>query len=63
MLDKITLDSIRLERNRRLQESDWTQLVDAPVDQDAWALYRQQLRDLPKNVRDVKDVIWPEPPK
>lgn len=26
--------------------SDWTQLEDSPADKEAWAIYRQALRDL-----------------
>ena len=50
------------ERNIRLQRSDWTQVPDAPVDAAAWAVYRQQLRDLPANTTDPRNVVWPEPP-
>ena len=49
-------------RNLRLQASDWTQVPDAPVDQAAWAAYRQALRDLPDNTTDPRDVVWPERP-
>ena len=50
--DWITTDDIearmRNYRNRLLAESDWTQVVDAVIaDQAAWATYRQQLRDAP----------------
>ena len=38
---------MRNHRDRLLKESDWTQLPDAPVDQQAWATYRQALRDFP----------------
>jgi hypothetical protein len=40
-------EQIKLWRNAKLSQSDWTQLSDAPVDQAAWATYRQALRDLP----------------
>ena len=40
--------SVREERNRRIAESDWTQLPDSPVDKKVWATYRQALRDLTK---------------
>jgi len=52
----------RRERNRRLAACDWTQVPDAPVDQAAWAAYRQQLRDLPFNTSDPRNPIWPEQP-
>ena len=38
-------ERMRLHRDRLLKESDWTQVNDAPVDQQAWATYRQALRD------------------
>ena len=36
------------KRNELLQKSDWTQLPDSPADKEAWATYRQALRDLPE---------------
>lgn len=43
-------------RALELSQTDWTQLSDAPVDAEAWAIYRQALRDLPskKNFSDVE---------
>ena len=37
---------VRSKRNMLLTQSDWTQLADAPVDNLAWAVYRQSLRDI-----------------
>ena len=40
---------LRVERNKRLLESDWTQLVDNGLGTDKkeeWTVYRQKLRDL-----------------
>lgn len=54
--------NLRSTRNSLLYASDWTQLPDAPVDQAAWAAYRQQLRDLPENTVDPREVVWPDPP-
>lgn len=53
---------LRLSRRRLLSNSDWTQVPDAPVDSAAWAVYRQQLRDLPANTTDPRTVEWPVPP-
>jgi hypothetical protein len=53
---------LRRERNRRLSGCDWTQTMDAPVDRDAWAAYRQALRDLPANTVDPRVPQWPSPP-
>ena len=60
-IDKSWSDLIST-RNLRLQATDWTQVPDAPVDQAAWATYRQALRDLPDNTTDPRDVVWPERP-
>ena len=38
---------MRKVRDSMLKESDWTQVADAPVDRQAWATYRQALRDFP----------------
>jgi len=54
--------TMRNRRNALLQGCDWTQVPDAPVDAAAWAVYRQQLRDLPANTTDPRNVEWPEPP-
>lgn len=53
---------VRSERNRRLAACDWTQLLDAQVDEAAWATYRQSLRDVPTQAGFPWDVNWPETP-
>jgi len=53
---------VRAERDKLLDEGDWTQVADAPVDQAAWATYRQALRDVPEQVGFPNDVTWPEKP-
>jgi len=50
---------LKKRRHALLIDSDWTQASDAPVDQAAWAVYRQALRDLPDNTTDPRNVIWP----
>ena len=50
---------IRTERDVKLTESDWTQVVDAPVNQAAWATYRQALRDIPEQAGFPNEVNWP----
>ena len=54
--------SIRGQRTIKLAESDWTQLPDSPVDKDAWAAYRQALRDITAQEGFPWDVQWPEMP-
>ena len=61
-LDK-AWSEFKYNRNRLLQNSDWSQVPDAPVDAAVWALYRQQLRDLPENTTDPHNVVWPEHPQ
>lgn len=57
---------VRAERDRRLLVSDWTQAVrDAPLtaaQKNAWAEYRQALRDIPQTFPTPQAVIWPTPP-
>ena len=53
---------LKAERNRRLFASDWTQVPDAPVDQASWAVYRQELRDLPSQTKDPRHPVWSTPP-
>jgi hypothetical protein len=55
-------EALRIERNRRLAASDWTQVADAPVDQAAWATYRQALRDMPGVTVDPQNPVWPAQP-
>jgi len=54
----------RKERNAKLTESDWTQVADAPVDQAAWATYRQALRDITThaNFPNLANEDWPVEP-
>ena len=53
---------IRTERDAKLAETDWTQVADAPVDQAAWATYRQLLRDMPEQAGFPNTIDWPVAP-
>ena len=65
---------LREERNRRLAETDWTQLKDVDSDiirERNWKNYRQALRDLPSKSTpklnsfgglDMSSVNWPDEP-
>ncbi|WP_119461878.1 tail fiber assembly protein [Rhodospirillaceae bacterium SYSU D60014] len=57
-----TWEQIRAKRDHLLRQSDWTQVPDAPVDKEAWATYRQALRDVPQTYDDAALVVWPERP-
>ena len=54
---------IRTDRDAKLTESDWTQVADVPVDQAAWATYRQSLRDVPSQAGFPNTITWPTEPE
>ena len=56
------LTSVKRRRNELLQSSDWTQLPDVNVDKEAWADYREKLRQLKYQPGFPWGVIWPVPP-
>lgn len=65
-VDQRTLDeawtTVRFERDRRLLASDWTQLPDVPLTtKEAWAVYRQALRDITLQP-DPFNIAWPVAP-
>jgi len=58
---------LRIERNRRLTNSDWTQLSDNGLtteQKSSWATYRQALRDLPaiNEATTLESITWPAQP-
>jgi hypothetical protein len=53
----------RLKRNQLLIDCDWTQLPDAPVNADVWATYRQELRDITKQLDFPWNIDWPKDPE
>lgn len=56
-------DAMRSERLRRLAASDWTQLPDVPLEtKQAWATYRQALRDVTQQPGFPLRVKWPAAP-
>jgi len=55
-------EEARTQRDALLSQSDWTQVPDAPVDQQAWAEYRQSLRDLPQQAGFPTEITWPVKP-
>ena len=54
--------SVRASRNDKLKECDWTQLADSTADKDAWAAYRQALRDITSQAGFPWTIDWPEQP-
>jgi hypothetical protein len=53
---------VRAQRDSLLTASDWTQVIDAPVNQAAWATYRQALRDISAQEGFPWSVVWPTEP-
>ena len=65
---------LRIERNKLIAETDWTQLKDISLDsirEKNWKDYRQALRDLPSNSTpnldnngnlNMSSVNWPDKP-
>lgn len=57
--------NVRKERDSLLAETDWTQVLDAPVAaecRDAFRVYRQALRDVPQQEGFPYTVKWPGMP-
>ena len=54
---------VRQQRIQLLKACDWTQITDYDLgaDRDAWAAYRQALRDL-ADAANPFDLTWPQPP-
>jgi hypothetical protein len=55
---------VRLQRIQLLKSCDWTQIADYDLgaDRDAWATYRQALRDL-ADAPNPFDITWPLAPQ
>lgn len=59
------LEAAYAERNKRLVDSDWTQLPDVPLTDEqktAWQTYRQALRDITSTPGWPDAIEWPVPP-
>ena len=56
-------DEVRQTRDGLLKKSDWSQIADAPVDAEAWAAYRQALRNVPDQSGFPNEVTWPTEPE
>lgn len=59
----LATQSALAKRQMLLIQSDWTQLPDVPLsDKEAWAVYRQELRDITSQPDFPNVIIWPTPP-
>jgi hypothetical protein len=54
---------VRRKRNDLLSGSDWTQVLDSPVDRTAWATYRDELRQVPEQTDFPWNITWPNKPE
>ena len=54
--------SVRIERNAKLAETDWTQLADSSANKVTWATYRQALRDVPAQAGFPWTITYPDKP-
>lgn len=63
MKDAEQAKAVRSTRNAMLTECDWTQLLDAPVNQAVWSAYRQELRDVPAQAGFPWTINWPVKPE
>lgn len=62
----IAKTEINIKRKTLLQQSDWTQIPNNPLtveQQEAWAVYRQELRDITNQSGYPFNVIWPTLPQ
>jgi len=58
------LNALRVVRNAKLTETDWTQSRDVTLTNDAdWQTYRQALRDITDTYSDLDSVVWPTKPE
>lgn len=63
LTNEVALGRLRFWRDEELKRTDWTMIPDAVSDKNAWAEYRQALRDLPENTADPKNPIIPTKPQ
>mgnify|MGYP005997138685 FL=1 len=61
-IDAEAAERVRTERNKKLADTDWTQLADSSANTTSWATYRQALRDLPTTDGWPHNITWPTEP-
>ena len=65
---EFALANLRAERNKDLQESDWTVLQDnplTPAKRSEWMVYRTELRNITQGlntVEDINNINYPDKP-
>ena len=62
-VDADVATSVRLQRDEKLADCDWTQTNDSPLKAEStWTTYRQALRDVPTQAGFPHNVTWPTKP-
>ena len=62
----ITAEEARAQRDKLLLETDWTQVLDAPISaesREAFRVYRQALRDITEQESFPEVIDWPVKPE
>lgn len=54
--------NIRMDRNKRLTDTDHLALADQPALSNDMQIYRKKLRDLPQEQSDPDNITWPSKP-
>jgi hypothetical protein len=65
LFESSILSATRAERNKRLIESDWTQLGLGTLSDEKraeWETYRQALRDMMSGITDFMNIEFPKAP-
>jgi hypothetical protein len=65
LLRNIHLETLRKQRNEKLQHSDFSMLPDHRLsreNEEEWKVYRQSLRDIPSTTENPENPVWPERP-
>lgn len=62
-IDNKAAENVRTQRDKLLQETDWTQNRDVTLSNDIeWVAYRQELRDITLQEGFPHNITWPEKP-
>ena len=63
-IDNQVAEGVRTQRDKFLEECDWTQSRDVLLDNDSdWTSYRQELRDITLQEGFPHEIIWPTKPE
>lgn len=61
----LNAEEARAKRDKLLADTDWTQVLDAPIDaatREAYRVYRKALRDIPEQEGFPAAITWPDLP-